>query len=220
MMMTKTDIQLKQDIDDELRWDPKVNAAQIGVSVDKGAVSLKGEVDTYAEKWAAEDATKRVSGVRSVAEDLKVKVRGTHKHSDTEIAEAALRALKWDVWVPETVTVNVVHGEVTLEGSVQWNFERNAAERAVRNLAGVVNVFNGITIKAGASATQVHEKVKAALQRQATADANTIQVATSGGKVTLSGNASSWHAIEDARDAAWAAPGVTQVIENVAIAQL
>ena len=216
--MTKTDLQLKQDVDDELRWDPKVNAAQIGVSVEAGAVSLKGEVDSYADKWAAEDAAKRVGGVRAIAENLRVKVLELHGHSDLEIAEAALAALKWDVWVPKTVSVKVEQGKLTLSGAVEWNYQRNSAERAVRNLAGVVDVFNSISIKAGASVDQVQKKVQAALQRQATTDANNIVVNTSGGVVTLSGNASSLRAIADARDAAWAAPGVTEVVEHVAIA--
>ena len=216
--MTKTDLQLKQDVDDELRWDPKVNAAQIGVSVEAGAVSLKGEVDSYADKWAAEDAAKRVTGVRAVAENLQVRVLELHGHTDLEIAEVALAALKWDVWVPKTVSVKVEQGKLTLSGAVEWNYQRNSAERAVRNLAGVVDVFNSISIKAGASVDQVQKKVQAALQRQATADANNIVVNTSGGVVTLSGNASSLRAIADARDAAWAAPGVTEVVEHVAIA--
>ncbi len=215
--MKKTDIQLKQDIENELLWDPKVNAAQIGVSVDKGAVSLSGAVDNYAEKWAAEDATKRVSGVRTVAQDLTVKVLGYHQHTDSEIAEAALSALKWDVWVPESVTAKVEKNRITLEGQVQWNFQRESAERAVRYLTGVTGVSNAITIKSSASASEVKEKVQAALQRQATADGKSIEVGTTGGTVTLSGKASSWHAICDARDAAWAAPGVTKVVDNLAL---
>lgn len=215
--MTKTDIQLKQDIENELRWDPKINPAQIGVSVDHGAVSLTGAVDTYAERWAAEDAIKRVAGVRAVAQDLTVKLTGAHKHEDPEIAQAALNAFKWDVWVPKTVTVSVRDGSVTLQGEVEWNFQRDAAERAVRYLAGVVHVSNAITLKSSVSASQVKERITAALQRQATADANQIQVATSGGSVTLSGKASSWHEMEDATSAAWGAPGVTSVNNELAI---
>ena len=215
--MSKTDLQLKQDVDEELRWDPKVNAAQIGVSVEAGAVSLKGEVDSYADKLAAEDAAQRVAGVRAIAENLRVKVLELHGHTDLELAEAALAALKWDVWVPKTVTVKVEQGKLTLGGAVEWNYQRKSAERAVRNLAGIVDVLNRISIKAGALVDEVQEKVQAALQRQSTADAKTIVVNTSGGVVTLSGTASSWRAIAAARDAAWAAPGVTQVVEHVAM---
>ena len=215
--MSKTDNQLKEDIEQELRWDPKVNAAQIGVSVDKGAVSLLGAVDTYAEKWAAEDATKRVCGVRTVAQDLTVKVLADHVRSDSEIASAIQSALKWDVFVPKSVTAKVHSGAVTLEGQVTWNFQRDSAERAVRYLTGVVSVVDSITLKPQVSASQVKEKVVAALQRHATADAKSIEVDASGSKVTLSGQASSWGAIDDAADAAWAAPGVTEVDDQLHI---
>ena len=211
----KSDIKLKQDIEAELRWDPKVNAAQIGVSVDKGAVSLLGAVDTYAEKWAAEDATKRVSGVRTVAQDLTVKVLTDHIRTDSEIAAAVQSALEWNVAVPKDVTAKVQQGAVTLEGQVPWNYQRDAAERAVRHLKGVVAVHDFITLKPQVSAAQVKEKVQAALQRQAAADAKSIHIDTSGGKVTLTGHASSWQSIEDAANAAWAAPGVTEVVDRV-----
>jgi osmotically-inducible protein OsmY len=213
--MNKTDMQLKQDIETELRWDPKVNAAQIGVTVDKGAVSLLGAVDTYAEKWAAEDATKRVGGVRTVAQDLTVKILSEHARSDSEIAAAVQHALKWDVFVPNEVTAKVERGAVTLEGLVTWNYQRDAAEHAIRFLAGVVAVYNHLALKPQASAAQVKEKVEAALQRQAAADAKSIHIETSGGKVTLTGKASSWQAAEDAANAAWAAPGVTEVVDRV-----
>ena len=213
--MTKTDDQLKRDIEAELSWDPKVNAAEIGVSVNEGAVSLLGTVDTYAQKWAAEDATKRVAGVRTVAQDLTVKIQNEHKRSDTDIAEAIQSALKWDVLVPKEVTAKVHNGMVTLEGQVTWHFQRESAERAIRNLPGVISIFNSITMKPETSVAQVKEKVEAALQRQAKADAKSIRVDLSGGMVTLTGYASSWQSIEDAANAAWAAPGVTQVIDQV-----
>lgn len=212
--MSKTDIQLKQDIEEELRWDPKVNAAQIGVSVDKGAVSLFGAVDTYAERRAAEAATKRVSGVRTVAQDLTVKILTEHKRSDSEIAGAAQTRFTWDVWIPKTVTAKVEQGWVTLQGQVTWNYQREAAERTIRNIPGVVGVSNSISLKQ-ASAAQVKENVQAALHRQAAADAKSIHVETSGGEVTLTGHASSWQSIEDAANAAWAAPGVTEVVDEV-----
>ena len=216
--MAKTDVQLKQDIEQELSWDPKVNAAQIGVSVDHGAVSLLGTVDTYAQKWAAEDATKRVSGVRTVAHDLTVKVLSEHVRSDSDIASAVQSTLKWDVLVPKAVTAVVRDGWVTLAGQVDWNFEREAAERAVRYLTGVVSVSNSITLKkTEASAAQVKEKVEAALQRQATTDANSIHVDTNGSQVTLTGHASSWQSVVDASNAAWAARGVSQVVDKLKI---
>jgi len=213
--MSKTDIELKQDIEAELRWDPKVNAAQIGVTVDKGAVSLLGEVDTYPEKWAAEEAVKRIGGVRAVAQDLKVKLQTTHKRSDSEIAKAAQDALEANVFVPTTVTAKIADGWVTLEGQAAWNYQRDAAEQAVRNLVGVVSVQNEIAIRPQLTAAEVKEKVRAALQRQATSDADSIHVETSGSKVTLSGTAASWRASEDATSAAWSAPGVSEVVDQV-----
>ena len=213
--MSKTDIELKQDIEAELRWDPKVNAAQIGVTVDKGAVSLLGEVDTYPEKWAAEEAVKRIGGVRAVAQDLKVKLQTTHKRSDSEIAKAAQDALEANVFVPTTVTAKIADGWVTLEGQAAWNYQRDAAEQAVRNLVGVVSVQNEIAIKPQLTATEVKEKVRTALQRQATNDADSIHVETSGGTVTLSGTASTWRATEAAATAAWTAPGVNDVVNHL-----
>lgn len=213
----KSDIQLKEDIERELNFDPKVNDALIGVSVDKGVVSLRGVVDTYAEIWAAEEAIKRVSGVRTFAQDLKVQVLNGDMHSDTEIAGAVQSALKWDVYVPNSVTAKVTNGSVTLEGQVEWNYERDEAERAVRHIAGVFTIYNSISLKPQPSIERVKEKVQEALQRQATEDANSIKVETAGGKVTLSGHATSWQSIQDAAKAAWAAPGVTDVVQNIHI---
>ena len=215
--MKKTDMQLKEDIVEELRLDPQVHAAQIGVSVHQGAVTLLGTVDTYAEKWAAEDATKRVSGVRAVAQDLTVAILSDHMHSDTDIAAALQNAFEWNVYIPKTVTARVESGSVTLEGDVIWNYQRVAAERAARCLTGVVAVHNSIMLKPRTSATQVKQKVLAALHRQAVADGKSIHIETSGGKVTLTGHASSWQSIEDATNAAWAVPGVTEVIDQLMI---
>ena len=215
--MSKTDIQLKQDIEAELRWDPRINAAQIGVSVDKGVVSLAGGVDTYAERWAAEDATKRVSGVRTVAQDLKVNVPFDHKRNDSDIAGAVQNAFSWNVYVPKTVAATVRDGSVTLTGEATWNFQRDAAEQAIRSLPGVVAVYNSITLKPHAGVEQVKEKVEAALVRQARTDAKSIHIETAGGKVTLTGHASSWQSMQDAAAAAWAAPGVTEVVDKISL---
>ena len=215
--MNKTDKQLQQDVEAELRFDPKVNSAKIGVTVEKGAVSLTGTIDTWAEKWAAEVATKRVCGVRTVAQDLKVKLLGDHKQSDGDIAAAVLGALKWDVLVPSTVTAKVENGMVTLEGKVTRNYQRESAERAVRYLMGVTYVNNSISLSPDVSPTEVKTQVEAALHRQATHDAKSIHVATSAGKVTLTGHASSWTMIDDAARAAWAAPGVTDVANQMTV---
>lgn len=217
MVTMKNDMDLKQDIEAELLWDPRINAAQIGVSVDQGAVSLLGTVDTYAEKWAVEDATKRVSGVRTVAQDLSVKLRDEHKQIDSALATAAQSALRWNVLVPRGVTAKVDHGVVTLEGEVRWNFERHAAERSIRYLAGVVSVTDAIALKNHPSPTRVKENVEAALYRQAATDTDSIHVETSGGRVTLTGHASSWRVLKNAENAAWAAPGVTDVVDAITI---
>ncbi len=238
--MTKTDIQLKQDIDDELHWDPKVNTAQIGVSVDNGAVSLHGSVDNYAEKWAVEEATKRVSGVRTVALNLTVKIPAEHAQSDSDIAAAVQHTLRWNVYLPRTVSAQVNEGSVRLEGQVTWNYQRVTAERAVRYIRGVVEVHNLITLDPASSsarrkdkpahfwsrwfgdplsAAHIREKVLNALKRQAAASVAAIQVDTQGTKVTLTGKAASWQSIVDAANTAWAAPGVTHVIDRVKLSQ-
>lgn len=217
--MNKTDIQLKKDIELELHWDPKVNSAHIGVSVDKGVVALFGAVDSFAEKWAAEEATKRVFGVRTIAADMTVKMQGDHVQSDADIALATQSALAWNVFVPRGVTAKVEQATVTLSGNVTWNYQRDAAFNAVRFLRGVVAVYNTITLPPQPSATQVRENVEAALQRQAVSDASTIRVDTTGGKVTLSGHASSWQSMVDAREAAWAVAGVTEVVDQMTLLQ-
>jgi osmotically-inducible protein OsmY len=215
--MTKSDLQLKQDVEGELDWDPKINAAQLGVSVDKGVVSLLGRVGTYAEKLAAEQAVKRVSGVRAVSQNLTVHLAKHHERSDADIAAAVENALTWNVLVPEGVTATVEFGCIDLAGEVVWNHQRNAAEQAVRNLVGVVNVNSSISIMPETLPEQVKQKVQAALQRQATADVRSIHIVVSGGQVTLTGYAASWQAIEDAANAAWAVPGVTEVSDRVKV---
>jgi osmotically-inducible protein OsmY len=144
-----------------------------------------------------------------------VTIHADHERSDSDIASAVKNALEWDVYTPSTVTARVQNGVVTLEGQVKHNFERESAEKSVRYLTGVVSVYNSITLKPETSAAQVKEKIRSALQRQATRDTNSIHIEASGGKVTLTGHASSWQSIEDAANAAWAAPGVTQVVDQV-----
>lgn len=181
-------------------------------------MTLLGTVDTYPEKWAVEAATKRVHGVHTVAEDLQVKVLTSHQRNDAELAEAIGSALEWDVLVPDSVAATVKDGFVRLTGQVTWNFQRNAASRAVGQLAGVTGVLNEITLEVKPTEATVRDQVKAALYRQARTDTKSIQIDVSGGKVTSSGHASSWQSIEDAHGAAWGAPGVTEVVDHIKMA--
>lgn len=214
----KTDTQLQKDVIDELRWEPRVNDAEIAVSAKDGVVTLTGSVDTFAQKYVAERAVERVTGVRAVADDLAVKVFGPHERTDTEIAHAALNALRWDTEVPdEKLTVKVEHGWVTLKGETEWNYQKTAAERDLRYLAGVKGISNLITVKPRASATEVKAKIEAALKRSAELDANQITVETADGSVTLKGTVRSWPERSDAERAAWAAPGVKEVHDRLVV---
>ncbi len=210
-VMNKSDMHLKNEVEAELEWDPKLNATKIEVAARNGAIVLKGKVDSYADKWAAEDAAKRIAGVRSLEDELTVKVLEHHHHTDAEIAEAALRALEWNVWIPEEVRATVLNGHVLLGGKVELNYQRDAAEQAIRHIAGVTNVRNEITVVPRTSATEVQAQIESALARQARADASAIGVSVLDGTVTLTGKVHSWHSLESASSAAWAAPGVKRV---------
>lgn len=214
----KTDTQIKRDVEDELRWDPRVNESEIGVAVKDGVVTLSGYVPNYAQRTAAEHDAERVSGVRAIAEELKVKLPGTIEFTDTDIARRAVDALEWDVEVPASrIRARVDKGWITLEGDADWQFERMAAERAVRNLSGVVGVSNFIRIKPRVSTYDVSRRIKEALQRSAAADAASIDVEANDGRVTLRGKVSSWTERQDAERAAWAANGVTTVDDFITI---
>jgi osmotically-inducible protein OsmY len=215
----RTDLQLHKDVLDELRWDPQVNEAEIGVAAKDGVVTLTGVVPTFAQKYAAEKVVERVAGVRAVAEDLQVRPADGFVHNDTDIAHAVVKALAWNIEVPaDKIAATVQHGWITLKGEVSWNYQKTAAERAVRYLGGVKGIVNLIEVKPKASWREVKSKIEAALTRNAELDAKLIEVQTAGGKVTLKGHVRSWAERADAERAAWAAPGVKEVDDRLVVA--
>ena len=214
----KTDLQLHRDVVEELRWDPQINEAEIGVSVKGGVVTLSGTVESFGQKYAAERAVERVAGVRAVAEELHVRPMTEHQRNDTDIAHAVVNALSWNIEIPaKKITVKVEGGWITLTGVVDWNYQRLAAEFAVRYLAGVKGLLNLIEVKPAISPAEVKSKIEAALKRNAELDAERIIVDTADGKVTLEGNVRSWTERMDAENAAWAAPGVRQVDDRLLV---
>lgn len=214
----KGDSQLRQDVLNELMWDPSISEKAIGVAVTEGVVTLAGFVDTWVQKRNAERAAERVSGVRGVVDEMIVNVPTTLARKDQEIAQAAVLSLGWDSEVPDTVKVRVEQGWLTLEGEVRWRFEKSAAERAVRSLKGVRGITNQIIIKPPTvSPFDVSTKIKDALRRAAERDADRVLVSAADGKVTLSGRVRTFAEREDAERAAWSAPGVIDVEDRIMI---
>jgi osmotically-inducible protein OsmY len=210
----KTDQEIQNDVMDELKWEPFLTASEIGVAVKNGIVTLSGTVDRYAKKIAAETAAKKVNGVKAVAEDIEVKLGTSSKKNDTEIAEAAIIALKWHSAMQENkIKISVENGWVTLEGDVDWEFQRNSAKYMVENLIGVVGITNNIKIKTVVAGTDVKRKIASAFHRSATVDSEKINITLDGTKVILSGKVRSFAEKKDAENAAWLAPGVNS-IEN------
>jgi osmotically-inducible protein OsmY len=216
----KEDLQLQQRVIDALEFEPRVDAAHIGVSARGGVVTLSGHVSSYAEKFAAERTVREVRGVKAVAEEIEVRLPSDKKVADDEIAARALRILHWDVAVPgDRIAVKVEHGIVTLSGTLDWDFQRVEAEYDVRKLSGVRSVINDISVRPKPRASDVHDKIRAAMARHAVLDADKITVSVSGGRVTLGGKVSAWVEREAAERAAWSAPGVTEVEDEIELAR-
>jgi osmotically-inducible protein OsmY len=213
-----TDKDLRQNVERALEWEPSIDAGDIGVSVDAAVVTLRGNVRSYAEKLAAERVALAVYGVKGLANDLVIHLSNLFQRTDTEIAQAAAAALNWNVLIPkERVTVTVTDGWLYLHGAVDWQYQKDAAARTVRNRTGVKGVTNGIVLKSRANPTDVRTQIEAAFKRSAEIDARRISIAATGGTVVLSGNVHSWAERQQAERAAWAAPGVVQVEDHLVI---
>lgn len=212
------DTELRQNIIDELEFEPRVDAADIGVAVEDGIVTLSGHVASYAEKVAAEHTVQRVKGVRGIAEEIEVRYPDEKKTADDQIAKRAVDILAWNTSIPrDAVQVKVQKGWVTLSGKVNWHYQRLAAMDAVRKLSGVVGVSNLIEVKPRVHAADIKNSITQALRRSADVEASSVQVQVEENKVILSGRVHSWYERGAAERAAWSVPGVTAVSDNLVI---
>jgi osmotically-inducible protein OsmY len=215
---TRTDEQIQHDVLAELKWEPRVTPNEIGVAVKDGVVTLTGWVDSYLKRWAAEEAAHRVRGVKAVANEIEVRLPSSAERTDADVATAAVRALEWDAFVPvDKLDITVSKGWVTLKGEVEWQFQKEDAERVVRRLSGVRGVSNLIVVKPRVSPSELKEKIQQALLRSAETDAQRITVEVVGSKAILKGTVRSWAEKEEAERAAWSAPGITSVENRIVI---
>ncbi|MBB3387134.1 MULTISPECIES: BON domain-containing protein [unclassified Rhizobium] len=211
-------ITLRQLVLDELEFDPSIDAANIGVAAENGVITLTGHVSTYAEKEAAERTTRRIKGVKAIAQEIEVRPAGTHKTADDEIAKRAVNTLGWHVTVPkDAVQVKVQNGWITLNGRVEWQYQKTAAADAVRDLSGVVGVSNMIEVTPHASSVDVKKRIEDAFRRDAEIEAKAININVADGKVTLQGKVKTWSERQAAEHAAWSAPGVRSVEDRLLV---
>ncbi|HET9096768.1 MAG TPA: BON domain-containing protein [Candidatus Baltobacteraceae bacterium] len=208
---------LRDEVLAELESDPRVNPERIGVIAEDGLVTLTGTVPAFAQKWAAEEAVKRVKGVRAVVEDLKVDLPATHVRDDADVARTASAALYWDTLLPASIQIVVNDGYVSLDGQVEWNYQREEAEEVVRRIAGVRGISNLIHIRQAVSAKNIRDEIDEAFKRDAHVNAGAISVTVNGSKVTLTGKVHSWYERNEASRAAWSIAGVTAVDNQLAI---
>jgi osmotically-inducible protein OsmY len=214
----RTDHQLKEDVTAELEWEPSIEADHIGVAVENGVVTLSGHVGSYWQKTSAERAAGRISGVKGIAEALEVRLPGHMKKGDDEIAQAALNRMASDIAIPKNaIKVKVHKGRVTLTGEVDWHFQKDAAAREVRSLAGVTSVTNDVTVKAHPNTARISDDISRALHRTYFTDEN-VKVTATDGKVRLTGHVPTWTDRGLAYRTAWAAPGVTSVQNDISVA--
>lgn len=212
------DLELKKNVETELNYEPSINAAEIGVASKGGVVTLTGNVSSFWQKMAAERAAMRLNGVKAVVNELEVRLPTSSERTDEDIARAAVNSLNWSISVPaDRIKVAVSKGWVSLEGEVSWQFQKTAAENAIKHLIGVRGISNLITVKPQVSKGEVKSAIEAALKRNAEIDANHIAVETEGDKVILRGTVRSWMEREEAERAAWSAPGVRSVEDRIMI---
>jgi len=214
----KTDTDLKRDVVAELGWDPAVKSTEIGVAVKDGVVTFTGHLDTFAEKHAAARALRRVAGVKAIALELDVKLAPAHERSDTDIAQSIEDAMKWNTVVPlDLIRVTVDHGWVTVQGTLEWDYQRRSVEKAIRPLMGVVGLSDEITLRMQPKAADVSKRIEEALTRHAMREAKQVKVEIDGSTVKLTGRVHSWQERDAAQGVAWSAPGVRMVVNELQV---
>ncbi len=217
MLLTVNDRDLHRDVLEALEFEPKVSIGAIGIAVELGVVTLSGTVHSFAEKWAAETATRRVKGVRGIANEIKVDLPGMHRYDDADIAKTAVEFLQWDVFQPKTIVVSVENGIISLSGTVPHHFQKRDAQEALGRLTGVRSIINNIEVLSGVEPKEIAKKIDERFQRGAHFDAQRIFVQTKDGKVKLTGEVRSLAERDEALNAAWSVPGVFKVDDDLTV---